>query len=307
MRDALARTDQTTRQILSALGVAPTSFYRWRSQPVEREPPQRVARAPVPAPTPEEEAVVRAYAQAYPSLGYKKLAWQMLDQNVASLRPYEVYDLLRRHDLICRRPSEPDLALRRPEPPSRPDEVWHTDMMYLRLGSRWYYLVDIVDGYSRFLVHWTLNTTMLAQTVTMTIQEALDRLDPRPERPPHIVHDHGSQFVGSEWRSLIKSSGLVDIKTRVAHPQSNGIVERLHRTHREEAGLDEEAGYHADLQQLLRWSRYYNYERPHSALRHLCPFDYYRGDPEARLAERRGKLVEARAARADYWRDVPTE
>lgn len=228
----------------------------------------------------------------------------MLDQDVAALLPWQVYDLLGQFGLIVRRPQEPAQTLRRPEPPKRADEVWHIDLMYLRLSGRWYYLVDIVDGYSRFLVHWSLNTTMLSETVTLTVQEALDRLDPKPAEPPRIIHDHGSQFVSSEWRSLVRSSGLTDIKTRVAHPESNGVVERLHRTHREEADLDESAGYHAALEQFARWSRYYNQERPHSALAYLCPFDYYRGDPQARLAERRRKLKAARTARAAYWGDA---
>ena len=227
----------------------------------------------------------------------------MLDANVAALRPHQVYDLLGKLDLIVRRPRELSDALKRPAPPARPDEVWHIDLMYVRLSGRWYYLVDVVDGYSRFLVHWTLNTTMLAETVTMTVQQALERSGSTagPKEPPRIIHDHGSQFVSAEWRSLIQSTGLADIKTRVAHPESNGVVERLHRTHREEAALDLDIDYYQALERFAKWSRYYNNERPHSALRYLCPLDYYRGDPAARIAERRNKLASAREVRIHYW------
>jgi transposase InsO family protein len=272
-------------------------------QPVPKDGASRMA---VPPPTPEEIAAVHEQALLHPRLGYKRLSWQMLDADMAALRPYQVYAVLGQLDLIVRRPKEPGQTLTRPEPPRRPDEVWHVDLMYVSLSGRWYYLVDIIDGYSRFLVHWSLNTTMLTQTVTLTVQEALDRLQPRPLQPPKIIHDHGSQFLSAEWRSLIQSSGLTDIKTRVAHPQSNGIVERLHRTHREEAGLIEDAGYHAALEQFARWAQYYNHQRPHSALKYLCPIDYYRGDPEARLAERRHKLTAALTARAAYWRNAQT-
>lgn len=225
----------------------------------------------------------------------------MLDADVAALKPYQVYAVLGQLDLIVRRPRELEQPLTRPEPPRRPDETWHIDLMYVSLGGRWYYLVDVVDGYSRFLVHWSLNTTMLAETVTMTVQQALDALKPKPEQPPKIIHDHGSQFMSSEWRSLIQSCGIADIKTRVAHPQSNGVVERLHRTHREEAGLVEDAGYHAALEQFERWAQYYNHQRPHSALKYLSPIDYYRGDPDARLAERSLKLGAALTARKAHW------
>lgn len=247
---------------------------------------------------------MRRYALEHPALGYKRLAWQMLDRDVAALRPHQVYQLLGELDLIVRRQKPAD-TLKRPLPPGRPDEVWHVDLMYVRLSGRWYYLVDIIDGYSRYLVHWSLNTTMLAETVTMTVQQALERLDPQPAaigvEPPRIVHDHGCQFLSAEWRSLIQSTGLADIKTRVAHPESNGVVERLHRTHREEAALDPDISYHQALDRFASWSRYYNHERPHSALKYLCPTDYYRGDPKARLEERRRKLAAARTDRAAYW------
>lgn len=273
MQQARQRTDQPVRQVLLALGIAPARFYRWLQPPAPPSGKPPACKPSSPAPTPSEERAVREYALLYPRLGYKRLTWQMLDQDVAALRPYQVYQLLGQSDLIARRPREPDTLLRRPQPPPRPDAVWPLDLMYVFLGGKWYYLVDIVDGYSRFLVPWSLNTTLLAETVSLTVQQALDRLAPKPPELPRLVHDHGSPFVSAEWRSLIQASGLVDIKTRVAHPQSNGIVERLHRTHREEASLEADAGYHAALERFRAWNRYYNEERPHSALRYLCPFD----------------------------------
>ena len=164
------------------------------------------------------------------------------------------------------------------------------------------YLVDILDGYSRYLVHWSLNLTMLADTVTFTAQEALERLPQRRPGEPRIVHDNGSQFLSAEWRRFVEAAKVVDIRTRVAHPQSNGRVERLHRTHREE-GLTEEdlADYRRALAGMARWGHYYNYERPHSSLKYLRPVDHYRGDPAARLAERDWKLAQALEDRGQYW------
>ena len=143
---------------------------------------------------------------------------------------------------------------------------------------------------------------MKADTVTLTAQEALEKLSTRRCGEPRLVHDHGSQFLSREWRAFVEAAGLLDIKTQVAHPQSNGRLERLHRTHREE-GLTEDdlSDYYRALDALTRWSHYYNYERPHSALKYLCPVDYYRGDPAARLAERERKLSQAVEARKVYW------
>lgn len=292
-------------QILAQLGLPSATYYRWQARGQEDCLVDRVVvpyRQALP-PTPEEVAAVCGFALMNPQIGYKRLTWQMVDKDVAYLRAYQVYGILKEHDLLCRREASNCEALKRPPEPDHPDQVWHIDLMYLYIPPRWYYLVDILDGYSRFLVHWSLNLTMHVDTVTLTVQEALDGLPQRLAGEPKLVHDHGSQFLSAEWRAFVEAAGLTDIKTRVAHPESNGRVERLHRTHREE-GLTEEVltDYYRALDAMACWSHYYNYERPHSALKYLCPVDYYRGDPEARLAEREWKLVQAAEARKAYWR-----
>lgn len=92
---------------------------------------------------------------------------------------------------------------------------------------------------------------MLADIVTLTVQEALERLSGRRTGEPRWVHDHGSQFLNAERRAFIEEAGVTDIKTRVAHPESNGRLERLHRTHRKE-GLTEETleAYHQALESM---------------------------------------------------------
>jgi transposase InsO family protein len=255
-----------------------------------------------PRPTPKEVEAVCAFARAHPIMGYKRLCWQMLDEDVACLRAYQVYRILQDHDLLARRGPRPLPELGRPSEPDHADQVWHTDLMYLFIRPRWYYLVDIVDGYSRFLVHWSLNRTMTADTVTLTVQEALERLPKRVAGEPDVVHDHGSQFLSAEWRSLVQVCRITDIRTRLAHPQSNGRIERLHRTHREEGLAEAElCDYQQALETLQTWEQYYNYRRPHSALHYLRPIDYYRGDPQARQQERQEKLLRALHARQAYW------
>jgi putative transposase len=301
---AQVRSGQPVAEILTQLGLSAATYYRWAARAQAGQLADRVVvpRRQACPPTPQEVAAVRASALTYPPLGYKRLAWLMVDQDAAYLRPYQVYQILLEHDLLARRPAVPPDTLRRPPEPDHPDQVWHVDLMYLYIRPRWYYLVDILDGYSRFLVHWTLNLTMTADTVTLTVQEALEQLPPRRAGEPKVVHDHGSQFLSGEWRAFVETVGVTDIKTRVAHPQSNGRVERLHRTHRAEGLLTADLSdyYHA-LEAMASWGQYYNQERPHAALRYLCPLDYYRGDPAARLAERTEKLIQAARSRASYW------
>ncbi len=291
--------------LLQHLGLPRATYYRWIEREEEGRLADRRARVPrsVPPPTPEERAAVCEFALAHPLTGYKRLAWVMVDQEIVYLRPRQVYQVLQEADLLARRPTVPLDPLRRPPAPTRPDQVWHLDLMYLYVRPRWYYLVDILDGYSRFLVHWKLNLTLRADPVTLAVQDALDTLPDRRPGEPHLVHDHGSQFLSGEWRTFVAAAGVADIRTRVAHPESNGRLERLHRTHREEGLVEAELGDYAQaVAAFTRWADYYNHHRPHSALRYLRPVDYYRGDPEARLAERQKKLVQGVAARQTYWK-----
>jgi transposase InsO family protein len=304
VEQAQGRSGQAVTSILSELDLSRATYYRWQGRAQSGRltdqvvVPQRRAWPP----TPDEVVAVCDFALAHPVTGYKRLSWLMVDQDVAYLRPYQVYRILKGRDLLARQPKPAAEALRRPPAPDHPDQIWHIDLMYLYVHPRWYYLVDIVDGYSRFLVHWSLNLTMEADTVTLTVQEALERLPGRRLGEPKIVHDHGSQFISAEWRRFVEAAGVTDIPTRVAHPQSNGIAERLHRTHRQE-GIPEEllTDYYAALDAMTNWDHYYNCVRPHSALQYLCPADYYRGDPDARLAGREAKLARAIEARRAYW------
>jgi len=257
---------------------------------------------------PLEEVAVCQYARAHAHTGYKKLAWLMVDENVAFLGPNQVYEVLQKYDAMSQRGTWSVALLNRPPEPQRPDERWHVDIMYLRVDVRWCYLVDILDAYSRYLVHWTLNLTMTADTITLTVQTALDQLRDREADGlnksllPEIVHDNGSQFVSAEWRRLVAGTAIKDIATKVAHPQSNGRLERLHRSHREEGLIEADlSGYYSAQEALANWSRFYNQRRPHAALQYLCPVDYYRGDPAARLQERAAKLERAKQLRQAYW------
>jgi len=328
------RSGQTDKAILKQIGLPRATYYRWIERESEGALTDEVItpiRTRLPA-MPLEEVAVCQYARAHAHTGYKKLTWLMVDENVAFLGPNQVYEVLRKHDAISQRGAWSAALLNRPPEPQRPDERWHVDIMYLQVDARWCYLVDILDAYSRYLVHWTLNLTMTADTITLAVQTALDQLRDREaggngitqslrmqsermqsermqsERMqseltlPEIVHDNGSQFVSAEWRRLVAGAAIKDIATKVAHPQSNGRLERLHRSHREEGLIDADlSSYYSAQEALAIWGRFYNQRRPHAALQYLCPADYYRGDPAARLQERAAKLERARQLRQAYW------
>lgn len=297
---AKMRTGLPIRTILKQAGVPRASYYRYLKL---SEPRRRKPKPKAPPLTPFERLMVRETALAHPATGYKSLAWLLQNEHIAGVRPYQVLDLLREEQLIPRREAAAPCNHKKPAAPIHPNEVWHIDLMYLWLASGWWYLVDILDAYSRFVVHWTLNDSLAAETVTLTVLEALERWQPDPK--PAIVHDHGSQFISKEWRTFSARHGLPNIRIKVAHPQSNGRIERLHRTHREEGliGIEDKSSDQA-RQELFRWVNQYNNVRPHGSLNGLPPVVYYLGEPEAALAQREHFVLAAAKARANYYRQL---
>jgi len=295
---AKKRTGTPVWRLLKELGVAPASYYRYLRA---EEPKRRKARTEAPPLLPAERIAVNDIALAHPATGYKRLAWVLQNEAIAGVRAHQVLGLLREQELIVRREAAAPCENKRPAAPTFPNEVWHIDLMYLWLKDRWWYLVDIIDAYSRYLVHWTLNNSLAAETVSLTVLEALERWAPVPK--PTIVHDHGSQFLSREWKTFAEHHGLPSVRTRIAHPQSNGRIERLHRTHREEGLIGSGAWTQTQAEQELgRWTYQYNYNRPHSALQGLPPVVYYLGEPDAALAQREHFVQAAARARANYWR-----
>lgn len=308
MAEARRLTGNRLDEVLAAVGLDDATYHRWKRQDERGVTPGRPqgGRSRALPPTPEEVAIVERFARQYPLKGYRRLAWFMVERGVCSLRPYQVYEILLQLDLIARRGSRVETALKRPAPPERPDEVWHIDLMYVPYRDAWLYLIDIVDGYSRYLVHWRLSPTMLERDVTLVAQEAVDSLKERRPGEPKMVHDRGCQFMSRDWRRFIEGAGAGDIPTRVRHPQSNGKVERMHRTHREEGLVGTEGKGYAELvESLEEWTAYYNWERPHHSLNYLTPGVYYRGDPAAALATREQRLKEGERRRSEYWRNQP--
>ena len=116
---------------------------------------------------------------------------------------------------------------------------------------------------------------------------------------PEIRSDNGSGYISKEFKVVLKENGLGHHRIKPHCPEENGLIERMHRTLREE--MDGEA-----LRNLLdaektfaRIVKRYNDSRLHSALGYLPPVEYYRGNPEARYAARRTKLAQARHQRKE--------
>lgn len=287
------RTGWTVRRILHHLGLSKARYRDWTRRAATATLADRRPVAPMrDGILTEEKAAVIAYALAHPKEGYRRLTWQMVDADVAYLSESSVYRVLRDADLLARWKRHGSVGTA-PRKPMHPHERWHTDLMYLRIADTWYFLVTVIDAYSRYVVHWELLTTMTAADVRLVIQQALEHTGATPQ----VVTDNGAQFTAAEFKDLVRRFALEHIRIRTYHPESNGVVERFHRSTREALG-DQAIRNLAQARAIIaKWVQHYNEERLHAGLGYLTPAEFYRGNPAARLEERRAKLEKAQRER----------
>ena len=282
-----------------------SSYYRWRREQARTNG----ARARPPRPIQpyealaEERAAVRAYALKHPGIRHRELAWKMVDEDVAHVSPSTVYRILRAEDLVCpwrrrkkRRREEGEKAGRR-------DEIWATDLKYVAVGERNYYLISFLDEFSRYIVYHELLRSMDGHTVSLAAQSALETLGRDEEGrllvTPTIRSDNGSCYISREFSGALDEHGLSHRRIKPHCPEENGVIERAHRTFDEALDGEELTDFLQAAKALARMICWYNEERLHSALDFLRPVDYYRGAPDALLEERRRKLSQARHRRRE--------
>ena len=301
------RSGWPARRSLKQLGLSPASYYRWRqgARQAELLPPEPPRAVQAYEATDEEKRAVRSYALKHPGIRHRELAWRMVDEGVAYLSPSTVYRILKGENLVCPWRRRTKRTREEEEKARRPDEIWASDLMYVVVGGRTYYLVNFLDEYSRMIVHHALVPSMDGMTVSIEAQGAIEKLlrEKGGEVParcmPRLRSDNGSCYISREFRGVLDEHGLNHNRIKPHCPEENGVVERSNRTLREaleEEDLTDLLQARACVARIIEW---YNCERLHSALGYLRPMDYYRSDPAALHEARRRKMAEARHRRRE--------
>jgi putative transposase len=307
VQETKRRSGWPVRRILKQLGVSRASYYRWRKEAQRAGAPPPEPTRPVQAyeATDEEKRAVRSYALKHPGIRHRELAWRMVDEEVAFLSPSTVYRILKAENLVCPWRRRQKRTREDEEKAQRPDEIWATDLMYVVIGGRTYYLVTFLDEYSRLIVHHALAPSMDGWTVSVEAQAAIEKLlrerggEIPPAGMPRVRSDNGSCYISREFRGVLDEHHLGHQRIKPHCPEENGIIERSNRTLREaldDAELTDCLQARDVIARIIEW---YNAERLHSALGYLRPIDYYRGDPVALHEARRRKMAEARHRRRE--------
>ncbi len=223
------RSRWSIRRTLRILEISPSSYYRWRQQTAWDRPTARAPTGSLYELLEAERRAIRAYALKHPAVRHRELAWRMLDEGVCGVSPSSVYRVLREADLVCRwTPKTKAGSTGREASPTRPDQKWQTDIKYVRVGPRNYYLLSFLDVYSQYIVHHELLAWMGGLSVATEAAAALETLD--GDVRPDIQSDHGSGFVSREFAETLRAAGVTHKKIRPHTPTDNAEIERCQRT-----------------------------------------------------------------------------
>jgi transposase InsO family protein len=245
---------------------------------------------------PEEKKAILDFHAEFPLEGYRRLAFMLLDRDIVACSPSSVYRVLKAAGVLRTQSSVPSKKGAGFVQPLQPHEHWHVDVSYLNIAGTFYFLGSVLDGCSRSVVHWEIRETMKENEIETIIQRAREL---HPGVTPRIITDNGPQFIARDFKEFIRICGMTHVKTAPYYPQSNGKIERWHKTLKGECLRPQTPLSVEDARRVVtKYVDYYNTVRLHSAIGYVTPNDRMEGRHEAIFQERDRKLAAAREQRA---------
>ena len=219
----------------------------------------------------------------------------MMDNDVVAASPSSVYRVLKNAELLNkwnRKESKKGTGFVQP---LKAHEHWHIDISYINICGTFYYLCSILDGFSRYIVHWEIREQMTEMDVEIILQRAREMF---PNAQPRIISDNGPQFIAKDFKDFIRLSGITHVRTSPYYPQSNGKLERYHRTIKSTCIRPKTPLSLEDARRVVtEFVTHYNNKRLHSAIGYITPEDKLEGRADMIHTTRDAKLVAAREAR----------
>lgn len=286
----------SVKQTLEEIGVSRSSFYRWYDRYLSGgyDALESDSKAPKKFWNKLPESVKEQcidIALQYPEKTPRELAWHITDEHRYYISESSVYRLLKQYDLIT---SPAYIVLKAGDKFQNPtrlvNELWQTDFTYFRIvGWGWYYLSSVLDDYSRYIISWKLTKTMGADDVKLTLDDAIAATgvtSVKVKHKPRLLSDNGPCYLSSDLKEYLKKQEMKHSRGAPYHPQTQGKIERYHRTMKNVVKLDNYY-YPWDLEKALAsFIDYYNNERYHESLDNVAPADVFFGRHHEILSER---------------------
>lgn len=221
----------------------------------------------------------------------------MLDADVVALSPSSVYRVLRDAGVMDRfngRKSKKGTGFGQP---SKPHDHWHVDVSYLNISGTFYFMCSVLDGCSRSIVHWEIREKMEEVDIEVILQRAREK---HTDAKPRIITDNGPQFISRDFKEFIRIAGMTHVKTSPYYPQSNGKIERYHRTIKGDCIREKQIECVDDARRIVAdYVKHYNEVRLHSAIGYVTPLTKLLGKEQEVFTSRDQKLEAARERRRE--------
>jgi transposase InsO family protein/transposase-like protein len=289
-------SELSVRRTLEELDVNRSTFYRWYKAYRDRGYEGLLSSSKSPKqfwnklPESVKEQCLEV-ALEHPELSPRELAWHITDQHEYFISESSVYRLLKQYDLIT---SPAYILLQASDkfhtPTRRINELWQTDFTYFKLvGWGWYFLSTVLDDYSRYIISWKLTTTMSADDVKLTLDDAIEQTGVAQvmvKHRPRLLSDNGPCYLSKELREYLDEQKIEHTRGAPYHPQTQGKIERYHRSMKNVVKL-ENYYYPWELEKAIRqFVDYYNHQRYHESLDNVTPADMFYGRYEEIMGRR---------------------
>lgn len=301
-------SDLGVRRTLRELGIPRSSFYNWyrsyQAEGFDGLAPKKPERKHYWNKIPEQiRGQVIELALEESELSPRELACKMTDEKGYFISESSVYRILKKAGLITS-PAylvmQADKAFEHPT--KRINELWQTDFTYLKVQIwGWYYLSTVMDDFSRYIIAWDLTPTMRAEDAEQTIAKAIQVSGVERHHMPRLLSDNGSCFISQQLADFLEQEGMPHIRGRPYHPQTQGKIERYHRTMKNVIKL-EHYYFPCQLRQRIQeFVDYYNNHRYHESLQNLTPADVYFGRAKQILKKRKQTKQRTMAERREQY------
>ena len=286
------RSELGVNRTLKELGIHKSTFYKWYHIYVEKGmdgllPQKRTRRQWNSIPEPQKQLVVEM-ALDHTDLSPRELSVKITDEQKIFISESSVYRILKEKGLI----TTPAYILLSASNEFKNKtqfvhELWQTDFTYFKiLGWGWYYLSTILDDYSRYIVHWELCKTMKTEDVQRSVEKALIMAGLMNRQRPKLLSDNGACYISAELKEYLSAKGIKPIHGKVNHPQTQGKIERYHRSMKNVVKLNHYFCPDELVEALNNFVNYYNHRRYHESLDNVTPADVYFGKKEQILRRR---------------------
>jgi len=228
-------------------------------------------------------------ALEWPELSPRELATRITDTQGYFVSESSVYRILKRRGLI----TSPAYMVMRAEDEfkdktTRVNQMWQTDFTYFKIiGWGWYYLSTVLDDYSRYIVTWELCKNMGSEDAQRSIDTALKHTKAHRKGMPRVLSDNGSCYIANDLKEYFQTKGIAHVRGAVRHPQTQGKIERYHRSMKNVVKLENYYFPEELKMRLEEFIDFYNNKRYHESLSNLTPADVYFGRDKEILRKRK--------------------